>query len=116
MALPAVISDFFEWRWMPCVALTAGSLVFVGLALLLIPKQIDGHKSEDVSSSFDRPPSTTSAVFNSSLTPAPSLAARSFMAPRAAPNPPVPTLPPGVVAAPEPPPPSADPNAPQPEN
>jgi outer membrane biosynthesis protein TonB len=37
MRTPQVISDFLDWRWAPSVGLTAGSLAFVALALLLIP-------------------------------------------------------------------------------
>jgi len=40
-----MVSEFFEWRWAPCVGLTAGSLAFVALALLLIPTQFDGASS-----------------------------------------------------------------------
>jgi hypothetical protein len=42
MRVPPMVSEFFEWRWAPCVGLTAGSLAFVALALLLIPTQFDG--------------------------------------------------------------------------
>jgi hypothetical protein len=45
MRVPPLVSDFFEWRWAPCVGLTAGSLAFVALALLLIPTQFDGAAS-----------------------------------------------------------------------
>ena len=43
MRVPPMVSDFFEWRWAPCVGLTAGSLAFVALALLLIPTRFDGE-------------------------------------------------------------------------
>ncbi|MET0793950.1 MAG: hypothetical protein ABW061_20690 [Polyangiaceae bacterium] len=42
MRVPPLVSEFFEWRWAPCVGLTAGSLAFVALSLLLIPTQFDG--------------------------------------------------------------------------
>ncbi|MEO6601383.1 MAG: hypothetical protein ABIQ16_16010 [Polyangiaceae bacterium] len=42
MRVPPMVSEFFEWRWAPCVGLTGGSLGFVALALLLIPTQFDG--------------------------------------------------------------------------
>jgi hypothetical protein len=45
MRVPPLVSEFFEWRWAPCVGLTAGSLAFVALALLLIPTQFDGAAS-----------------------------------------------------------------------
>ena len=41
MRVPRLISECIEWRWAPCVGLTAGSLAFVALSLLLIPKQIE---------------------------------------------------------------------------
>jgi hypothetical protein len=41
MRVPRLISEFIEWRWAPCVGLTAGSLAFVALSLLLIPTQIE---------------------------------------------------------------------------
>jgi hypothetical protein len=40
MRTPQLISDFLDWRWAPSVGLTAGSLAFVGLALLLIPTEL----------------------------------------------------------------------------
>src|SRR4051812_4746134 len=45
MRAPPLISEFFEWRWAPCVGLTAGSLAFVALALLLIPTSFDNAAS-----------------------------------------------------------------------
>ncbi len=56
-----MISEFFEWRWAPCVGLTAGSLTFVALAVLIIPTQFDGSSSSSTSASmsdvrtFERP-------------------------------------------------------------
>lgn len=41
MRVPSLVSEFIEWRWAPCVGLTAGSLAFVALSLLLIPAQIE---------------------------------------------------------------------------
>jgi hypothetical protein len=130
MALPPVISDFLDWRWMPCVALTAGSLVFVGLAVLLIPSQIDGAKPTASLSSFDRPAAPPSTTFGASLPQSPMMGEpvrRVMMAPPAPPPPmPVaertadpppapetPPLPPPAQDAPAPPP---DPNAPHREN
>jgi len=43
MRAPQWVSDFFDWRWAPCVGLTAGSLAFVALALLLIPTRFGGE-------------------------------------------------------------------------
>jgi len=43
MRAPQWVSDFFDWRWAPCVGLTAGSLAFVALALLLIPTHFGGE-------------------------------------------------------------------------
>ncbi|MES1172858.1 MAG: hypothetical protein ABUL62_00925 [Myxococcales bacterium] len=58
MRVPPLVSEFFEWRWAPCVGLTAGSLAFVALALLLIPTQFDGAastlSSRDESALLDR--------------------------------------------------------------
>lgn len=45
MRIPQLISDFFEWRWAPSVSLTAGSLAFVALALLLIPTELGSGPS-----------------------------------------------------------------------
>jgi hypothetical protein len=45
MRVPQLVSDFVEWRWAPCVGLTAGSLTFVALALLLIPTRLGGEPS-----------------------------------------------------------------------
>ena len=36
MRAARILRDFFEWRWAPCVALTVGSLAYVGLAVLLM--------------------------------------------------------------------------------
>jgi hypothetical protein len=57
MRVPEVVSEFFEWRWAPCVGLTAGSLAFVALSLLLIPTQFGSAKvpTAEAQRSFDRP-------------------------------------------------------------
>ena len=54
MRVPSWVSEFFEWRWAPCVGLTAGSLGFVALALLLIPARFgDAPPVADRPSTFD---------------------------------------------------------------
>jgi hypothetical protein len=82
MRAPQIVSDFFEWRWAPCVALTVGSLAYVVLALLLIPNQIDGGAhSSDVPSAFDRAASLPTTAFAASLAqspPGPSPTPREF--------------------------------------
>jgi len=68
MRVPQLVSDFVEWRWAPCVGLTAGSLTFVALALLLIPTRLGGEpRVVSTLSSFEnaRP---QRAIFSSSLT------------------------------------------------
>ena len=67
MRMPPLIKDFLAWRWAPCVALTTGSLAFVGLAVLLIPGQIDAARSTDTSNAFDQPPRSAHAMYNASL-------------------------------------------------
>jgi hypothetical protein len=73
MRVSPLVSEFFEWRWAPCVGLTAGSLAFVALALLLIPTQFDGAPASSslasVSPAFDRPesPAPQRALFGASL-------------------------------------------------
>jgi hypothetical protein len=67
MRVPQMVSDFFEWRWAPCVGLTAGSLGFVALALLLIPTSIAGEpRVATTLSTFDSPPPQR-ALYGSSL-------------------------------------------------
>jgi hypothetical protein len=56
MRVPQMVSDFFEWRWAPCVGLTAGSLAFVVLALLFIPTRVDEPLVATTPNTFDRPP------------------------------------------------------------
>ena len=107
---------------MPCVALTAGSLVFVALAVALIPSQIDGSKPTASLSSFDRPAAPQSTTFSAALARAPSMpepAMRRVMTPQPVQvveridPPPAPPLPADVTPAPESPP---DPTAPHREN
>jgi len=67
MRVPFLVSEFFEWRWAPCVGLTAGSLGFVALALLLIPTRFGGGApGVERSSSFESPP--PQAMYSSALT------------------------------------------------
>jgi hypothetical protein len=130
MALPPVVSDFLEWRWMPSVALTAGSLVFVGLAVALIPSQVDGSKPTASLAAFDRPAAPPNTTFGASLPQSPTMGEpmrRVMMAPPpqpmpvverqaeppAAPPPDMPAMPTNVTPASEPPP---DPNGPHREN
>jgi hypothetical protein len=62
-----MVSDFFEWRWAPCVGLTAGSLAFVAFALLLIPTRFGGEPRVSTTlSSFDSP-RTQRALYGASL-------------------------------------------------
>src|SRR6478735_1882685 len=67
MRAPRLVRDFFEWRWAPCVGLTAGSLAFVMLALLFIPTRIGGELGVgNTLSAFDGS-RTQQAMFSSSL-------------------------------------------------
>jgi hypothetical protein len=66
MQVPPPIKEFLRWRWSPCVALTAGSLAFVALAVLLIPGQVDGEPRQQLSV-FDRPRAAPTAMLNASL-------------------------------------------------
>jgi hypothetical protein len=62
-----LVSDFFEWRWAPCVGLTAGSLAFVALALVLIPTRFGGEpRVVSTLSAFDSP-QPQRAIFGSAL-------------------------------------------------
>jgi len=62
-----MVSDFFEWRWAPCVGLTTGSLAFVALALLLIPTRFGGEpRVANTLGSFDSP-RPQRALYSSSL-------------------------------------------------
>ncbi|HEY0469946.1 MAG TPA: hypothetical protein VGC79_37425 [Polyangiaceae bacterium] len=68
MRAPQLVNDFFEWRWAPCVGLTAGSLTFVALALLVIPTRLGGEpRVGSTLSAFDGP-QPQRAIFSSSLT------------------------------------------------
>ncbi|HEX3776037.1 MAG TPA: hypothetical protein VHV51_16310 [Polyangiaceae bacterium] len=75
MRAPQILTDFFEWRWAPCVALTAGSLAYVGLAVLFIPNQFESGTSSNSNSAsmIGVPPSTAfaSSVTQSAFTSAP---------------------------------------------
>ncbi|HVY30699.1 MAG TPA: hypothetical protein VHB79_29270 [Polyangiaceae bacterium] len=73
--LPKVLA----WRWAPCAALVAGSLSFVGFALLVIPDHIGGspHGTESaglglgLTNTFSRsgsPASTSNPDFSSEST------------------------------------------------
>ena len=66
MRLPQLVSDFFQWRWAPCVGLTAGSLAFVALALILIPTRFGGEPREVNLSSYQNP-LPQRAIFSSAL-------------------------------------------------
>ena len=59
------INQVFEWRWAPFVALTAGSLAYVGLAVLIIPGQIDGAPR---SGALEHSAALPSTAFAASLT------------------------------------------------
>jgi hypothetical protein len=136
MRAPQILRDFFEWRWAPCVALTVGSLAYVGLAVLIIPSQIDGSAaSANGATSLNSPP-LPSTAFASSLTqtsfsPAPTMhepmrrpppppvnndpgtVRRGFSPPIEQPEAPPPPPPPAPVeTAPTPPPPAAQPAPP----
>jgi hypothetical protein len=66
MRVPQMVSDFVEWRWAPCVGLTAGSLAFVALALLLIPTSVGEPRVANTLSSFESP-APQRALYGSSL-------------------------------------------------
>jgi len=120
MRAPQLVSDFFDWRWAPCVGLTAGSLAFIVLALLLIPTRIDGPTpGNDSLSSLGRAGrSAPQALFGASLAQAipgagertsePSNFARTARAPAPPPDQPAAATQRGfspVIDRPEPPPP-----------
>jgi len=67
MRVPEPVSDFFEWRWSPCIGLTAGSLTFVLLALLLIPNQFGEPPAPSERSFAFVPPPAPRALFGASL-------------------------------------------------
>ena len=66
MRVPQMVNDFFEWRWAPCVGLTAGSLAFVVLALLLIPARVGEPRAASMPYAFDSPPAQR-PLYGSSL-------------------------------------------------
>jgi hypothetical protein len=132
MRVPLPIKDFLAWRWAPCVALTSGSLAFVGLAVLLIPSQIDAAHSAASVSAFDRPSAGSRALYSASLAqgaalaqntiaqraaedapatprgraqplPSPAPVARGFSPILARPDPPAPPPEPAAVTPPAPP-------------
>lgn len=67
MRVPQMLSDFFEWRWAPCVGLTAGSLAFVALALLLIPTRLGGKPRDFATPNSVDSPRPQGALYASSL-------------------------------------------------
>jgi outer membrane biosynthesis protein TonB len=96
MRAAQVIRDFFEWRWAPFVGLTVGSLAYVGLAVLIIPSQIDGGApASERSTAFN----TTAALPNTAYASA--LTQSSFST--------APTVREPIHRAPPPPPPVSDP-------
>lgn len=68
MRAPQWVSDFFDWRWAPCVGLTAGSLAFVALALLLIPTRFGGEPRVVSTFRAYEAPRSQRAIFSSALT------------------------------------------------
>ena len=90
MRVPPIVSDFIEWRWAPCVGLTAGSLAFVALALLLIPTRFDGQPPvANVLNTFDSPRPQRSLYASSLAASRPEPAAREEQDARVASSPPV---------------------------
>lgn len=64
------VSEFFEWRWAPCVGLTAGSLAFVVLALLVIPTRFDSAEQvANASNPSDTPDETALLERTSAASP-----------------------------------------------
>jgi hypothetical protein len=61
-----MVSDFFEWRWAPCVGLTGGSLAFVALAVLLIPTRVGEPRAITPLNTESSPPPQR-ALYGSSL-------------------------------------------------
>jgi len=69
MRASQVIRDFLEWRWTPCVALTAASLAWVGLAVLFIPNRLGSNEPPNSgASTFSEVPVLPNTAFNSALT------------------------------------------------
>jgi hypothetical protein len=117
MQVPPPIKAFLRWRWSPCVALTAGSLAFVALAVLLIPGQVDGEPRQQLSV-FDRPRAAPTAMLNASLAQGVSMAERATRdvseprlreQPIAMPHAPAPPIERAEVVTPPPPPPAPPP-------
>ena len=92
MRVPQLMSDFLDWRWAPCVGLTAGSLAFVALALVCIPTQFDGAPATGAAQSFARANGTPQrALFGAALTRESTMArppAREESSPERSPEPP----------------------------
>ena len=123
--------EFLEWRWTPCVALIAGSLAFVGLALLVIPSQLESAPRSASIAGFGEPQAAPRTLFEASLAQGASLAtdhtADELRAPTLRPQPVPAAAPPATPpvrgfspvierAAPEtPPPPPPPPSLPAPE-
>src|SRR4051794_30232392 len=69
MRAAKIVRDFFDWRWAPCVGLIVGSLTYVGLAVLLIPSQLDpAAPSASRPTGFEQPAAAPNTAFASSLT------------------------------------------------
>ncbi len=69
MRTSQTVREFFEWRWAPCVALTAASLAWVGLAVLIIPSQLGSNAhTSDGATAFNASPVLPNTAFNSALT------------------------------------------------
>ena len=100
MRVPPLVREFLEWRWTPCVALIAGSLAFVGLALLLIPSQLESSPRSASLAGFDQPPPAARTLFGASLAQGASLAAEHASDEARAPSPRLPP-PPSPAAMPE---------------
>ena len=43
MRATRILSGFAHWRWMPCCALVTGALIYVGLIVLVVPKNLGGN-------------------------------------------------------------------------
>lgn len=67
MRSPQLVNDFIQWRWAPCVGLTAGSLAFVALALLLIPTRVGGEPPAVSALNSYEAPRPQRAIFSSAL-------------------------------------------------
>jgi hypothetical protein len=95
MRTPRWLRDFFGWRWAPCLALTAGALLFVLLALLLIPeRRAETPRIANAQSVFER-----ARALPERAPPTPSVELASTRAPAPAPAP-AHSEPPAVAAVP----------------